>query len=90
MSRENVRVVLGVVEAWNAKDLERFVELLHPDIEWHDRTLFPDAGVHRGRAAVERHIREIAATVDLRWDVDETVDAGDSVVLCATLRGQGA
>lgn len=82
-------MVLGLVEAWNSKDVDALLALLDPSIQWHDRVLFPDAGVHIGRAAVESHLREIAATLDLRWDVDEVIAAGDSVVLCATLRGQG-
>jgi ketosteroid isomerase-like protein len=89
MPQDAAQAVRSLTEAWNRKDIAALVDLLHPDVEWHDRASFPDAGVHRGRAAVERHLLELAATVDLVWDVEEILEGPDGVVLCATLRGQG-
>lgn len=35
MSDENVETVKRVAEAWNRDDLDAFIELLDPDVEWH-------------------------------------------------------
>ena len=35
MSQENIEVVKRVAEAWNRDDLDAFIDLLDPDIEWY-------------------------------------------------------
>lgn len=63
-----------LIDAWNARDLDRFVELLTEDVEWYDPAMaVPPA---RGRAAV----REFAETIleafpDFRYTVEGPVCA---------------
>jgi ketosteroid isomerase-like protein len=35
MSQENVETVRRAVEAWNGDDLDAFLAVLDPDVEWH-------------------------------------------------------
>jgi ketosteroid isomerase-like protein len=35
MSQENVEVVKRVAEAWNRDDLDAFIDLLDPEVEWY-------------------------------------------------------
>jgi ketosteroid isomerase-like protein len=35
MSQENAEVVMRVAEAWNRDDLDAFIDLLDPDVEWY-------------------------------------------------------
>ncbi len=42
MSQENVDVFKRAVEAANRSDTEAFLELVHPDVEWH--TVLPMVG----------------------------------------------
>jgi ketosteroid isomerase-like protein len=44
-------------EALNRCDVRVVLELLDPDIEWHDPAPSPDAGSHRGRDSFERFFR---------------------------------
>jgi ketosteroid isomerase-like protein len=44
-------------EALNRGDVSVVLELLDPDLEWHEPSPSPDAGSHRGRESFERFIR---------------------------------
>lgn len=50
MSQEPTQIVHALLDAWNARDLSRFIELLTPDVEWYDLSM-PDPPA-RGREAV--------------------------------------
>jgi ketosteroid isomerase-like protein len=89
MSQENVEVVRGVIEAYNAGDWPRYFSRLDPGIEWWDREDDPGATVHRGHEGVRAFLAELGEAAELRVDAKEFVDAGDYVVVCLRLYGRG-
>ncbi|MFL5820224.1 MAG: nuclear transport factor 2 family protein [Solirubrobacteraceae bacterium] len=55
MSRENVEVVRLAVEAWQRDDLETWLSLMDPDVEYHtaiERGLEGGASVYRGHDGI--------------------------------------
>jgi ketosteroid isomerase-like protein len=88
MSQENVEVVLSMTEAFQRRDreaLERSFDPLDPEVEWDASRLadvVPDiAGVFQGHDGVRDFWRRwLTAWRDLRFDIQEVLDAGDEVV----------
>jgi ketosteroid isomerase-like protein len=89
MSRENVEVVRAVVEAFNAREWDRYLGQLDPDVEWWDRGDEPDATVHRGHEGVRAFLAGLAEGVEVRAEATEFVDTADWVVVCLRLHGRG-
>jgi uncharacterized protein len=88
MSRQNVELVervLGHLVAtgdlpWDATD---------PEIEIHDHDT-PDQGDYRGREGLTRWLEEWgAAWAEWSIELDEFLDAGDSVVIFIRMRAKG-
>ena len=90
MSEENVEVVRGFFEAWNARDMDAVRELQDPDVTLRTVENWPEPGPYVGRTAVMRWFEQLRDT----WDVDEGepinfIDAGDRVVVRFVWRGAG-
>jgi ketosteroid isomerase-like protein len=51
MSRENVEVARQAFEAFQQKDIDRFLSYIHPEVEWYPRLGEVD-GTHHGHDAV--------------------------------------
>ena len=49
MSQENVEIVRAAFEAFNRGDIGASHEFWDPEIEWHHRSMVPEAGVYRGQ-----------------------------------------
>lgn len=80
-------------EAWNSRDIEAGVELLHPDIEWRPPPESPFAGPYRGRAEVRRFFRSmLEAFEELRREPLEFIERGDKVIVPVRsyVRGAGS
>jgi ketosteroid isomerase-like protein len=90
MSRENVEVVRRAAEGYNRVGVEALHDFFHPDVEFTEDSRFPEAGVYRGRDAVEAYFRgfrqQMAGHV---LEVEEIVDAGDDVVAVVRERARG-
>jgi ketosteroid isomerase-like protein len=86
MSQENVEVVRRVVEALNARDLDRYyIEFFDPEVEWRTSAEDPDAATHRGRQAYKRYLEGWLESFDgLHVDVEEYIDVGDDRVFTWT------
>ena len=91
MSQENVRVKNEVIRRWFwafENDTVAFKATLHPEIEW-----FPiDENRRRlyGIEAALRNRNEWLETWDEhRFEVDEVVAEGDSVVVCVHITARG-
>ena len=55
---ENIDVILAGFEAWNQEDLDAWLEVLHPDVEFHNAGVFPDFDrVYRGHDGVSEFWR---------------------------------
>ena len=93
MSQENVKTVRRGSAAFNSRDVEALLDMVHPEIEWHP--LLPvllggEATVYRGQEGVRELVRELdEAFVELRSDLFEVRDLGDRVLAIGRLWGRG-
>jgi ketosteroid isomerase-like protein len=85
MSKENVEIARRTYEAVSRGDLATANSYIHPDIEFHTYARAPEAGVYRGRDAVQRYNENLFEQFDsLRIEVEEVVDFGSRVVVVST------
>jgi ketosteroid isomerase-like protein len=90
MSRENVEVVRQAIEDYNRAGVEAIHDFLHPEVEFTEDSRFPEAGVYRGRDAVEAYFREFRQQMaGHSLEVEEIVGAGDEVVAVVRERARG-
>ena len=88
MTQDNVELARGVVG-----DLKAMSELFDEDIVWDTRGHAPLdlEGIYRGKKAVIDVVKAWVGTwTEYRFEVDEVIDAGDSVVLVISEAGRGA
>ncbi|HXF01195.1 MAG TPA: nuclear transport factor 2 family protein [Solirubrobacterales bacterium] len=86
MSQENVEIVRTLAEGFQHRQHERAFEFYDPEIEWDASRVvgvLPDsAGVYHGHEGVRAFWRTwLSAWSDLRFEIQDVVDAGDDVVL---------
>jgi ketosteroid isomerase-like protein len=90
MSEANVDVVRRGLAAFNDKDWEKSVQLMDPDVEWHDAPDLPGAQVHRGRDAVLAQWRDMRdALAEFGVEPERFFEVGDRVVVFLRSRGRG-
>jgi uncharacterized protein len=90
MPSANVEALRDGYEALNRGDLSVVLELLDPDIEWHEPELSPDAGTHQGRDSFERFLRGwIESFNDFRVEPEQVVDRGDELIAVVHQTGTG-
>jgi ketosteroid isomerase-like protein len=85
MSLQNIDVMRRFHEAFNARDVDRFLALMHPDVEVVPITGRMEGTVYRGHAALAAWL----AGFDEDWEVFVTVpvefrDFGDCVMSLGT------
>ena len=77
-------------EALNRGDVSVVLELLDPDIEWHEPSPSPDAGSHRGRESFERFIRGWIESFDgFRIEPEQVIDRGGRLIAVVRQSGRG-
>ena len=94
MSQENVEIFRRSDQAFNAGDIDAWLEeFIDPEIEWHSALpgLLTQGGtVYRGHDGVREMLREIADVLDaLTAEYSEIRDAGDCVVAIGRLHARG-
>ena len=94
MSEENVEIFRRSDEAFNAGDIDAWLEeFIDPEIEWHSALpgLLTQGGtVYRGHDGVREMLREIADVLDaITPEYSEIHDAGDRVVAIGRLHTRG-
>jgi ketosteroid isomerase-like protein len=90
MAGANVEALRAGYEALNRGDLSVVLELLDPDIEWHEPDFSPDAGTHRGRDSFERFLRGwLESFQGFRVEPEQVVDRGDELVAVVRQTGTG-
>lgn len=79
----NVAALMGAVDAWNAGDVDTYMQLYADDIKLHAGTHdFPD------KSAVESMYKAFhAATSGLRLEIHETFGVDDKLAVRYTVRG---
>jgi len=72
MSSDSSTVARTLLEAWNARDLPRFLDLLTEDVEWYDPAMAQPPA--RGREAVQAFAESILhAFPDFAYEIREPV-----------------
>jgi ketosteroid isomerase-like protein len=82
MSSENVAVVRRGYEALARGDVDAFLGLLDPRVEWTHPDGVPYGGTHRGIAGMQEVLRLWGESYEeMRVIPEEFLDAGDAVVV---------
>jgi ketosteroid isomerase-like protein len=91
MSQENVEIAERVMDAFNRRDIDAFVQPTTTDFEW-----FPALGVaveggsFVGREGVETYFEVLRATwEEIRLVTQEFRDFGESVIWLGRIEGRG-
>jgi len=81
MSSDSSSIARAVLDAWNARDLPQFLDLLTEDIEWYDPAMeHPPA---RGKAAVQAFAESVLhAFPDFSYEIREPVCVSDDGTRC--------
>jgi ketosteroid isomerase-like protein len=88
----NMQLARANIAAYNAGDLDRFMESIAPDVEvFPDASVFPEPGPLRGREEYRRWLEDIgSAWTDVRWEIVEQFPVGeDRVVQRGEWGGEG-
>jgi ketosteroid isomerase-like protein len=73
-----------------SSDPAALLALLDDEVEWDYVGAFPEAGTYHGPREVGEFLRQWAEGFDdFGFEADETIDAGDSVVVCLHQWGRG-
>ena len=93
MLKENVESFKRATELLNRRDIESFLEMLDPEVEWHPALvtlLEGEATVYRGREEVRALLQDIfEAFADFRFEFSEIRDLGDRILAVGEMRGRG-
>jgi ketosteroid isomerase-like protein len=90
MAGANVETLKSGYDALNRGDLSVVLELLDPDIEWHEPAFSPHAGTHRGRDSFERFLRGWLESFDgFRVEPEQVLERGDDLVAVVRQTGTG-
>ena len=83
MSEENVKVVLGALEAWNAGDMDRLSALCDPDAIVRAPPDWPEPGPFIGREAIMRQFSQMREAFDSNnlEQLSDFLTAGDRVLV---------
>ena len=90
MSQENAEIVRSAYEHLNQGDVEGLVELCDDDflMDFSERVFNPDT--YRGHDGIRRFYEGVGSIWEsYRWDVEETLVAGDLVVAMLHCEAQG-
>ena len=89
MSEENVELLHQGVAAWNRRDLDGYLELADPEIEWYSGATRVEGGVYRGLEGMRRFWTDVYESFDeLVTSIEEVREAGEVVVGLGRLRGR--
>ena len=90
MGHADVDTLKRAYAALNRGDLSVVVELLDPELEWHEPAPSPEAGVHRGRDSFVSFFRGWRESFDgFRVEPERIVTRGDELVVIVRQTGIG-
>jgi ketosteroid isomerase-like protein len=90
MESANLQVLRQAEESFNSHDLDKYLELIDPAVEWHVSQEDPDATVHRGRDEVRTYLEGwINAFADLQIHMDVIAEEADRVITRLRFHGHG-
>jgi uncharacterized protein len=86
----NVGALRRGYAALNRGDLSVGLDLLDPDIEWHEPATSLEGGTHRGRDSFERFLRGWLESFDgFRVEPERVIERGDELVVVVHQTGMG-
>jgi ketosteroid isomerase-like protein len=87
---ELAQLVRQGYEAWNRGDRSWVLEHMSAEVEWITPPEDPEPGHYRGYEGVERFWEQWRAAVgQLRFEIEELIEAGEQVVVVARRQGRG-
>jgi ketosteroid isomerase-like protein len=94
MSQENVEVHRRLAEAFNAinaSDVEAFITLLDPRVEYHSVMTVPGGAAYHGHDGVRRYFRDFgdAWGDEFRVEPEAFFDLGQDTLMFYVLHGRG-
>ena len=90
MGEANIDTLKRGYSALNEGDLSVVLQLLDPDIEWHEPAPSSDAGTHQGRASFERFLRGWLESFDeFRVEPERIVEQDDRLIAVVRQTGKG-
>ena len=90
MPEANVEALQRGYDALNRGELSDVLELLDPDIEWHEPEPSPEVGTHDGRESFERFLGSwIASFEEFRVEPEQVVERGDKLIAVVRQSGRG-
>ena len=90
MGEANVEALRRGYAALNRGDLSVVLDLLDPEIEWHEPATSLEGGTHHGRDGFERFLRGWLESFDgFRVEPEQVVERGDELVVVVHQTGMG-
>jgi ketosteroid isomerase-like protein len=93
LSRENAETIERFFELYNRREIDAWVGMMAPDLEWHVDPQDPDTTVHRGPEAAKRYGLYWAEMMNAEIEVREVFEAGDDQLVAWTrlkVRGEAS
>jgi ketosteroid isomerase-like protein len=84
MSQENVERIERLFKLYNRREIDAWVAMLAPDVEWHVDPEDPDTTVHRGTEAAKRYVLQWAEVMNATVEAREIIEASDDQVVAWT------
>jgi len=90
MGEADVEALKRGYAALNRGDLSVVLDLLDPEIEWHEPATSPEGGAHSGRDSFERFLRGWLESFEgFRVEPERVVERGDELVAVVRQTGTG-
>jgi len=91
MSDSNAKLHRGILEAYNAGDIETFIASCDPRIEFHS-TFSVVGGVYHGRDGIREYFRDLedAWESDIHIEAEAYFDVAGHSLACFVVHGRGS
>jgi ketosteroid isomerase-like protein len=92
MSQANVEAVRRSLDGWNRGDVDAWLQSAHPEIEWFSEVAMRLEGaetVFRGPAEMRKYWDDWHSVWNVRIEVSEIHDLGDTVLAIAQVQTRG-
>jgi ketosteroid isomerase-like protein len=90
MSKEHLEAIHRGLEAFNRRDVDAYLALMHDDVEAVSRLAIVEGGFH-GHDGIRSWLENIFTVwPDVTAEIGEAEDFGDVTLICLHLRGSGS